>query len=767
MSDFYVDIPQSGGGGGGSVSSVGLTLPGSLFTVTGSPVTSSGILVGSLKTQTANLVWAGPAGGGAAAPTFRALVSADLPAVTPAFPLVAPVGSVTAPSYAFSESGNDTGMYSTGDGNISWAVNGSLGMALDSPSGNLTVQGTIAASNYPPTGTTDTFAGYNGTGDLYSIPGWNINAEGGWNLVFSKSPNNGFNVVLNGSTLDLNPIANSPNETWNLFYNQSNIDTLSSGFTFGTNGVALRMLGNNIIHNGTSNVGGLELIQNNIGLGNGTDPISVGGISYCLGFGTINANVTITNQIYGYTFQPNMNAAATMNGSVNSFLDGANIGCASGPYTSFNAGPNIAEIKNNANYVGFNANNTIPLFTGNAGYVGLALNGTLGTFGTGGYQGVSVNPTITNTKSAVGLNVYMGNVTAYAGTNATLTEQDLTFSSDAPSSAVNACTIEYTPGGTAGSEVVSGSFPAFSVQIDNGVSTATQIETALNAYTQFTQGLNVTVSGVGSNPQTTFGPTNLAGGTDPGNVKAASLTGDVEINGALSFSGALSIGKLTAFATQAIVNGGGQPASINGLVSQPTVAANATIANGDTLGLNTAMLLVMGANSTVTTSFVGVAALALPAVVSMGAGATIDQVSGGTFAVSLDGGAGGGTIGNLDLCRSIAIPNGITTITKLSGYKFDLPFGDPGTTTWGFYASPTCHNYFAGDLLVGGTAGSDDVVTNSSVAIEIKSTTKAFVVSRMTSAQESALTAINGMLLYNTDTDKLRLYAAGAWVDLN
>ena len=63
----------------GTVTSVGLALP-SIFTVSGSPVTSSGTLTGTLNSQTANTVFAGPATGAAAMPTFRALVTADLPA---------------------------------------------------------------------------------------------------------------------------------------------------------------------------------------------------------------------------------------------------------------------------------------------------------------------------------------------------------------------------------------------------------------------------------------------------------------------------------------------------------------------------------------------------------------------------------------------------------------------------------------------------------------------------------------------------------------
>jgi len=64
--------------GGGTVTSVALTMPAE-FSVAGSPVTVSGTLAVSKATQSANKVYAGPGSGSAATPTFRSLVSADLP----------------------------------------------------------------------------------------------------------------------------------------------------------------------------------------------------------------------------------------------------------------------------------------------------------------------------------------------------------------------------------------------------------------------------------------------------------------------------------------------------------------------------------------------------------------------------------------------------------------------------------------------------------------------------------------------------------------
>lgn len=65
----------------GTVTSVALTAP-NIFSLSGSPITSSGTLALSLATQTAHFVWSGPTSGSAATPTFRALVATDLPDIS-------------------------------------------------------------------------------------------------------------------------------------------------------------------------------------------------------------------------------------------------------------------------------------------------------------------------------------------------------------------------------------------------------------------------------------------------------------------------------------------------------------------------------------------------------------------------------------------------------------------------------------------------------------------------------------------------------------
>ncbi len=66
-----------------------------------------------------------------------------------------------------------------------------------------------------------------------------------------------------------------------------------------------------------------------------------------------------------------------------------------------------------------------------------------------------------------------------------------------------------------------------------------------------------------------------------------------------------------------------------------------------------------------------------------------------------------------------------------------------------------------GQLAIGTTSPA------TSAALDITSTTGALLLPRMTSAQRDALTAANGMVIYNTTTDKVQARAAGAWVDLH
>lgn len=82
--------------GTGTVTSVGIALP-SFFTVTGSPITTSGTLSASMSTQPAKTFLASPSGS-SGAPTFRSITSTDIDALSPLSPVrvQTAAGNVTA-----------------------------------------------------------------------------------------------------------------------------------------------------------------------------------------------------------------------------------------------------------------------------------------------------------------------------------------------------------------------------------------------------------------------------------------------------------------------------------------------------------------------------------------------------------------------------------------------------------------------------------------------------------------------------------------------
>lgn len=110
--------------------------------------------------------------------------------------------------------------------------------------------------------------------------------------------------------------------------------------------------------------------------------------------------------------------------------------------------------------------------------------------------------------------------------SASLVIQDLTLTADVAGLGGNAISLTYTSGAVAGAEVVTVSGNDITVQISAGVSTASQIKTALDAHAGASALVNVAVSGLGTNAQATQAKTLLAGGADSYVAPACNLTGD-------------------------------------------------------------------------------------------------------------------------------------------------------------------------------------------------------------------------------------------------
>ena len=73
------DVVTAISAGTGTVTSVDLTVPTTLFTVSGTPITTAGTIAIALVSATGNLVLATPSSGATDKPTLRALTDADIP----------------------------------------------------------------------------------------------------------------------------------------------------------------------------------------------------------------------------------------------------------------------------------------------------------------------------------------------------------------------------------------------------------------------------------------------------------------------------------------------------------------------------------------------------------------------------------------------------------------------------------------------------------------------------------------------------------------
>jgi hypothetical protein len=101
-----------------------------------------------------------------------------------------------------------------------------------------------------------------------------------------------------------------------------------------------------------------------------------------------------------------------------------------------------------------------------------------------------------------------------AAVKASIVIQDLTFTADVAGNAGNSISVVFTSGGTAGSEGVTVASNKITVQIQVGVSTATQIKAAIDGNVGAAAKVDTTISGTGANHQAVQAETFLANGHD-------------------------------------------------------------------------------------------------------------------------------------------------------------------------------------------------------------------------------------------------------------
>lgn len=129
-----------------------------------------------------------------------------------------------------------------------------------------------------------------------------------------------------------------------------------------------------------------------------------------------------------------------------------------------------------------------------------------------------------------------------------------------------------------------------------------------------------------------------------------------------------------------------------------------------------------------------------------------------------------GTINAVHNFSALSLPNsGTGAILESVLYYADQPFGATATggNNWGLLVdvgNPNMENYLP--RLVVGFGASTQKVTNASCGIELNSVDQAIITARMTTTEKNALTALNGMWMYDETTERHQFYENGAWVGL-
>lgn len=548
--------------------------------------------------------------------------------------------------------------------------------------------GNISAANYPPTitGAAQALAYYNGSGDLDDIPGASVdNTSGGLLYTKTEQPNNvsgGF--TLHSWNLSFDPLQASPDDTWNFHSIQAFYDVNSSGFAQGTNGQALNVVNLGITHQGTGDIGASTFVTMGGTIGNGTDPITIKGVSLIPGTPQLAANVTIDGQLLGFGSGVVINSAAasTSNFNVQVFYDNNNIQVPSNNYYSANFAPQILSIANNSNYNGLNISPQIPTLTGNANLNYIATGGTITTgSATGSIVGWNNNPVLVTQGTNSGMVGWAHNpLITTMGSSGSWTGASI--GGTITTSHGNIQGISISPSVFGGDA----NFTALSITPSGGA-------TLGNA-----TGINLNLSSINS--------------TNPQGCISISSDSRVQINAT----------------TQLLAAQGFQIGSrIEHAFSVPN---GSPVTGTDELAVNIAGDFLV--QDDVANGAFGIGFNSVGFIASMGVatGKTVDTVTTFLPAASLvdPGFATGGTVTDFHIIRTFPpLPSGGTlNITNLYGFKLDSAFGDFGaaaTNAWGLYIDgATTENYFKNSIAIDTTSKK---VSSSSVGLEVGPTKKA------------------------------------------
>lgn len=108
----------------------------------------------------------------------------------------------------------------------------------------------------------------------------------------------------------------------------------------------------------------------------------------------------------------------------------------------------------------------------------------------------------------------------------------------------------------------------------------------------------------------------------------------------------------------------------------------------------------------------------------------------------------------------------LTQITRATGGAFDIAIGSAAGDDFTVDTDKLVVEGDTGKVMITGNVGIGTTTPATSAKLDLTSTTGSLLLTRMTTVQRDALTAVNGMVLYNSTLNKVQVYEGGAWVSV-
>lgn len=603
----------------------------------------------------------------------------------------------------------------TGGGGGSGTV---TSVSVDSPNSTLTISGSPIVTSGTihldvAAGTPNLFAYYDASGVLMSLPNWNVDAGSVPNRYglryaaqidpFAAGANYS---ISNQFQMNYTPTADNNNDTEVLLQLGQDLDPSNTGFGFGAGGLATRVLDIYATTRSSATFG--QVVGANINLNMG-DPVITGGS---------------TNGLTG----------------IDVFI---------GSDQGFDVG-GVRGLNLNSNFIlGSTVSNGLIMAQANVGVSGSFAGGMSGFVLTGNFD-----PS----------NAFSGGIAGF--------QNNLQISGSIGGGQGLVDNTAFQSGSS-----VSGDWSSLVAGPQFNVGSTVRSYTAITTNPQFNAPITDDIRGIGVFFTDSEAGTNITG-LDISINNALATTGNVNgININISNStdsnpqgvtGISSNGRLQINATTELKSNQGFQIGSR-LEHAFSIPLGSPVTNTDSLAVNIAGDFLV--QDDVSNGGFGIGLNSVGFISSMGvaAGKNVESITVFLPAAALPdpGYATGGSVDEFHHVRIFPpLPQGGTlSIDNIYAFKIDSAFGDyssAATNAWGLYLDTDSENYFKSSINIG-TASKK--VANADVALEVGSL-KAILLARLTTLEKLALTALAGMVVYDTDLNQMSYYNGTLWVNV-